>query len=139
MTIKTVLRDLRAIHRASPLQHHKKPKNAFTRRPSYDPDCLAKTITCGASENYHPSGERFFTIRELASLQTFEYGYKFTDVMTDEDGENKRPVTLTELRQQIGNAVPPSLGKAVMLEVVKSLRESDRIRLQNKEVIEVDD
>lgn len=130
VTIKTVLRDLKAIHRISPLQHHEKSKGHFNERPPYNPDCLAKTITCGASENYHPKGKRLFSIRELASLQTFPFGHKFTEVMTNQDGENHREVSLTELRQQVGNAVPPCLGRAVMVEIVKSLRESDRLRLQ---------
>lgn len=126
----TVLRDLKAIHRISPLQYHEKSKGHFTKKPAYDPDCLAKTITCNASENYHPKGKRLFSIRELASLQAFEYGHKFTDTMTNQDGSKQRQVTLGELREQIGNAVPPCLGKAVMLEIVKSLRESDRFRLR---------
>lgn len=50
--------------------------------------------------------------------------------MYDGDGEATKPVTLGELRQQIGNAVPPNLGRAVLSEVLRSLRESDAARLQ---------
>ena len=134
VTIKTVIEDLEAIHRMSPLEHHEERMySAGKEKPSYNPHSLAKTITCGASENYHPDGQRAFTIRELASLQTFPYGHKFTNVMYDGDGEAMKPVTLTELRQQIGNAVPPNLGRAVLSEVLKSLRESDAARLRRRQ------
>lgn len=82
------------------------------KRP-YHPTKLAKTITCGGGENYHPSGERSFTTREFACLQTFPNDYQFGKV---------------EIRKQIGNAVPPMLAQALYREIKKSLEKTDGLR-----------
>ncbi|KAK2764998.1 hypothetical protein FQN54_008697 [Arachnomyces sp. PD_36] len=74
---------------------------------------LAKTITCGGGENYHPSGRRGYTTREYACLQTFPTDYKFGKV---------------EIRKQIGNAVPPMLARALYREIIKSLERTDGVR-----------
>ena len=74
---------------------------------------LAKTITCGGGENYHPSGLRGFTTREFASLQTFPVSHQFWKV---------------ETRKQIGNAVPPMLARALYREIIKSLEKTDGLR-----------
>lgn len=86
-------------------------------RPSYSFHNLAKTVTCNAGPaNYHPSGERPFTIRELASLQTFPDYHLFA-------------VTgVTMGRKQIGNAVPPLLAKTMYKGIIKSLEEADGVR-----------
>ncbi|KAJ5302368.1 hypothetical protein PENANT_c008G05254 [Penicillium antarcticum] len=80
-------------------------------RAPFDGHRPAKTITCGGGEyNYHPTGLRPFTDREMACLQTFPMEFEFSD---------------SNVRKQIGNAVPPFLAKAVYTEVAQSLRESD--------------
>jgi DNA (cytosine-5)-methyltransferase 1 len=80
-------------------------------REAFSENSLARTITCGGGEfNYHPSGRRAYTDREMALLQTFPMDYKFC-------GRNTR--------KQIGNAVPPRFAQAVYSEVLKSLRETD--------------
>ncbi|KAJ5325232.1 C-5 cytosine methyltransferase [Penicillium brevicompactum] len=90
----------------------------FSHRQSFPPESLAKTITCGGGEfNYHPSGERPYTEREMAVLQTFPLDYKFAGVYT---------------RKQIGNAVPPLFAKAIYGEVVRSLRETDQAELEGR-------
>jgi DNA (cytosine-5)-methyltransferase 1 len=62
-------------------------------KPRYDPNgLLPYTMTCGGGENNHPSGERNFTIREFASLQTFPSNHRFAGAA---------------IRRQIGNAFPP--------------------------------
>ena len=79
---------------------------------------MAKTVTCGGGiGNYHPSGVRNFTGNESAALQTFPVRYKWGTLY------------LTEVRIQVGNAVPPLLGKAVLASVDKSLRATDKRRL----------
>ncbi|KAE8151262.1 S-adenosyl-L-methionine-dependent methyltransferase [Aspergillus avenaceus] len=80
-------------------------------RPPYDAESLAHTITCSGGEgNYHPSGERKFTHRELACLQTFPLSFRFGG---------------KEVTKQIGNAVPPKLATAIFREIVRSLRDTD--------------
>lgn len=80
-------------------------------REPFDANQQAMTITTGGGQfNYHPSGKRCFTNREFAALQTFDNDYRF--------GQR-------EIRKQIGNAVPPVLGKALYRETIKSLKRSD--------------
>jgi DNA (cytosine-5)-methyltransferase 1 len=80
-------------------------------RSPYDGRQPAKTLTCSGGEgNYHPSGWRAFTGREVACLQTFPMDFQFADV---------------NVRKQIGNAVPPALAKAMYQEIIASLRETD--------------
>ncbi|OJD17258.1 hypothetical protein AJ78_02640 [Emergomyces pasteurianus Ep9510] len=81
-------------------------------KPAYDPHTQAKTITCNGGENYHPSGTRSFTNREFACMQTFPLEHRFC-------GKN--------VRRQIGNAVPPVLGKAIFLEVRRALEAADGV------------
>ncbi|RAO65089.1 uncharacterized protein BHQ10_001101 [Talaromyces amestolkiae] len=81
-----------------------------TRAP-YDENTLAKTITCGGGEgNYHPSGLRPFTVRELACLQTFPVQYKFPTAYA---------------KKQVGNSVPPRLAEIIYRAAIKSLQETD--------------
>lgn len=90
----------------------------FPRGPRlpFSDDQFAKTLTCsGGVGNYHPSGLRLYTIRELASLQTFPISYSFT--------LNSK----TKARRQIGNAVPPLLARAMFREIIKCLKEADRL------------
>ncbi|KAB8237681.1 DNA cytosine methyltransferase [Aspergillus alliaceus] len=84
-------------------------------KPPYDPHQLARTITCGGGDNnYHPSGGRNYTNRELACLQTFPMTFKFGQY---------------EVKKQIGNAVPPSLAEALYKEIVRSLQKTDEEEL----------
>jgi len=87
-----------------------------TRIP-FSMETLAKTLTCnGGTHNYHPSGLRPYTIRELACLQTFPISFLFAGARGS-----------TAARRQIGNAVPPVLAKVMFKSIVKSLRESDEV------------
>jgi DNA (cytosine-5)-methyltransferase 1 len=79
----------------------------------YSADTFAKTITCGGGQkNYHPSGGRHYNARELASLQGFPPHHHFAP-------------TIQLAKRQIGNAVPPPLGKLMFESVIKSLQETD--------------
>ncbi len=79
--------------------------------PPYDADApLPRCITCSGGQNYHPSGLRKFTHREYACLQGFPRNYVFT---------------APRVLRQIGNAVPPSIGKVFLEEVKLSLMRAD--------------
>lgn len=85
-----------------------KPRDEFPRRG----DKIAKTITCNGGGQIHPSGTRDFTIREFAALQGFPVEHVFGQVGA---------------KKQIGNAVPPVVGRKVLESVVKALRKEDGI------------
>ncbi|KAI9779190.1 MAG: hypothetical protein M1816_003647 [Peltula sp. TS41687] len=79
--------------------------------PPYSGDIpLPRCITTSGGQNVHPSGTRKFTLREFACLQGFPMDYKFGD---------------TRVLKQIGNAVPPSVGKIFFAEVKKALMRAD--------------
>ncbi|PLB49379.1 C-5 cytosine methyltransferase DmtA [Aspergillus steynii IBT 23096] len=87
-------------------------------RMPYDGNGQANTITCGggdANKNYHPSGERRFTKREFACLQTFPLGFRFGPVQT---------------LRQIGNAVPPALARVLYGEIIRSLQQTDEVEMR---------
>lgn len=87
--------------------------------PPYDANTQAKTITCAGGEgNYHPSGRRRFTPREVACLQTFPLSFQFSRHC---------------VRKQVGNAVPPKFAEAIYREIARSLRETDEKLLEQRE------
>ena len=77
----------------------------------YDGDApLPRCITTSGGQNYHPSGTRQFTHREFACLQGFPPFYMFV---------------APRVMRQIGNAVPPSVGKVFLDEFRQALMRSD--------------
>lgn len=79
------------------------------KKVSWDkPSCTVKENHGGV--NIHPILNRTMTPRELAALQSFPDDFIF-------EGSKKWQLV------QIGNAVPPLLGKAIGLAIIKSLRE----------------
>jgi DNA (cytosine-5)-methyltransferase 1 len=77
---------------------------------------LNNCITCnGGKSDLHPSGKRSFDMVELAAAQEFPPGHLFSGGMTN-------------IRRQIGNAMPPSFAKKLFQCVIRSLQESDRRR-----------
>ncbi|KAL9625639.1 MAG: hypothetical protein Q9160_000352 [Pyrenula sp. 1 TL-2023] len=101
---------------------HDKSRSHFRLpRAPFSPDRLASTMTCdGGKGNYHPSGNRHYTPREFACLQTFPVDYQFCE----EDGD---VAGITKAKKQIGNAVPPLLAKTMFRAVVKSLKKTDGV------------
>lgn len=84
-------------------------------KPPFNARTQAMTVTChGGMNNWHPSGLRLYTMRELACLQTFPLYHTFS-------GARGR----TAAKKQNGNAVPPIFARAILRAVVKSLKESD--------------
>lgn len=107
VTVHDVLRSIRHVH----VPHHMRD---FTRKDVQPYDArkpLQHCIACDGS-NAHPSGKRTFSLFELAALQGFPPTHQFTG--------NK-----TEIRRQIGNAVPSMFAKALFQRITQSLEESD--------------
>jgi len=80
--------------------------DAWKKSPWNKPSCTIKENHGGV--NIHPKLNRTLTARELAALQSFPDDFFFC-------GSKKWQLV------QIGNAVPPNLGKAVGLAIKKSL------------------
>jgi DNA (cytosine-5)-methyltransferase 1 len=79
-------------------------------KPSVNPHVnLAKCITGGGGGNWHYSGKRAYTVRELAELQGFRSQFHFTG-------------SITQAKRQCGNAWPIA-SKAYFL-VVAATREA---------------
>ena len=84
--------------------------DAWKKCPWNEPSCTVKENHGGV--NIHPKLPRVLTAREMARLQSFPDDFIF------EGPKNKQLV-------QIGNAVPPLLGKAIGLAVRKSAEDLD--------------
>lgn len=82
--------------------------DAWKKSPWNKPSCTVKENHGGV--NLHPKLPRVLTPRELAALQSFPDDFIF------KGNKSKQLV-------QIGNAVPPLLGKAIGLAIVKSLQD----------------
>ena len=84
--------------------------DAWKKSPWDKPSCTVKENHGGV--NLHPKLPRVLTTRELAALQSFPDDFIFK-------GAKKWQLV------QIGNAVPPLLGKAIGIAVKKALNEND--------------
>lgn len=74
---------------------------------------LRALIMTSGVQGLHPSGSRYFTVREQMRLQGFDDWHELC---------GRR----TEMCRQVGNAVPPLFMAQLYREVVKALGESDR-------------
>ena len=74
----------------------------------------AKCVTCKGGENYHPSGERVLTVRELAVVQGFPVDYQFAT-----------PGGKTSQVKQIGNAFPALFTKQLFHSIIQQMRQTD--------------
>jgi DNA (cytosine-5)-methyltransferase 1 len=77
-------------------------------------------MTTSGGQNYHPSGERDFTLREYAGLQGFPPCHVFTG---------------SYIKKQIGNAVPPCVAKVLFNSIKKQLNEADGIVEVHEEMV----
>lgn len=124
VTIHDVLRKIR---------HHVVPEHlshfALKDGQAYDSHKpMQGCITCdGGPSNLHPSGKRTFTLFELAALQGFLPTHRFAGGKTD-------------IKKQIGNAVPSMFAKKLFEHITLSLQKSDRRRKSWKpETIDLSD
>jgi DNA (cytosine-5)-methyltransferase 1 len=81
---------------------------------------LPRTMTTHGG-NYHPSGERGFTVREYAALQGFPLEHVF-------EGSGRK--------RQIGNAVPPCVARVLFESVRRDLDRVDGVVGEEPVVIE---
>jgi DNA (cytosine-5)-methyltransferase 1 len=76
------------------------------------PDALCSTVLTKCDPHwgsfFHPTQDRIISVREAARIQSFPDDYVFTG-------------NITQQYEQIGNAVPPLLGKAIGDEIMKML------------------
>jgi DNA (cytosine-5)-methyltransferase 1 len=124
VTIDDVLKKIRHIAVPQHLSH-------FTPRDGQPYDShkpMHGCITCdGGPSNLHPNGRRTFTLFELAALQGFLPTHRFAGTMTD-------------IKKQIGNAVPSMFAKKLFEHINLSLQKSDRMRASWKpETIDLSD
>lgn len=85
-------------------------------RMSWDQPSPVITTQClgiGNGRFGHPEQNRAISIREAAILQSFPRAYRFV--------EPRKPVYGLVLARQIGNAVPPKLGRAIARAIKKHL------------------
>ncbi|KAH9223351.1 S-adenosyl-L-methionine-dependent methyltransferase, partial [Leptodontidium sp. 2 PMI_412] len=86
-------------------------------RPTWDASGVVPTITCNGGERAHPDGERGFTDRELAALQSFPHHHVFHG---------------NAIKKQIGNAVPPLIAEILFRAIIKHLRIVDKAEQQSR-------
>lgn len=79
------------------------------------PDSLCSTVLTKCDPHwgsfFHPTQDRVISVREAARIQSFPDRYVFSG-------------SITQQYEQIGNAVPPLLGKAIGDEIMKMLGET---------------
>lgn len=124
VTVDDVLRKIRHIAVPEHLSHStpKDGKPYDSRKPMHG------CITCdGGPSNLHPNGKRTFTLFELAAMQGFLPTHRFAGTMTD-------------IKKQIGNAVPSMFAKKLFEHINLSLQKSDRRRASWKpETVDLSD
>ena len=106
------------------------PPDALNHAPQLNPkgnwpkkrrnwDTQARTITTSGGDNYHPDGWRPYTLRELARLQTFPDNHGFAEHFQG------KPVSATEIKRQIGNAVSPAMLAHIYRQAARHLAATD--------------
>lgn len=115
---ETTLERIRMVRDGQELQGAHKVFGAAYRL--LDPNGQSPTVTrSGFRDFIHPSEDRLCTVRELARLQTFPDSYEFKGRRCDTYAKS-RYVTQTQ-HEQIGNAVPPLLARALATSIRRQL------------------
>jgi len=84
---------------------------------------LPRAMTTSGGQNYHPTGERDFTIAEYARMQGFPPNQEFQG---------------SYIKRQIGNAVPPCVAKVLFESIKKDLDRADGIEDEHERMV-IDD
>lgn len=114
----TTLEKIKLVSIGGKLSNTKKTFGSTYRRLA--PDEPSPTVTrSGYRDFIHPYKDRMLTVRELACLQTFPLDWEFTGVRLD-SYSSKRKTTMTQFGQ-VGNAVPPTLAKAVAESIMNQI------------------
>lgn len=78
------------------------------------PEALCSTVLTKCDPHwgsfFHPTQDRIISVREAARIQSFPDWYQFTG-------------SITQQYEQIGNAVPPLLGRAIGFQIAKMIGE----------------
>ena len=88
-----------------------------------DRKSLSPTIMTGRHTYYHPTEPRYLTAREAASIQSFPNDFIFEG-------------TISQQWRQIGNAVPPLLGKVIGKAILRSYKEAKKTKLQSYDSVD---
>lgn len=94
-------------------REHRKLKQGIQRWPL---DGLSRTITTEPTDFVHPVLDRIPTVRETARIQSFPDWYRFCGQRTT--GNKMRRLGYCSQTQQVGNAVPPLLARAIGLAII---------------------
>ncbi|KAI0863543.1 S-adenosyl-L-methionine-dependent methyltransferase [Xylaria cubensis] len=119
VTLRDVLRKIKGGRHNDPLHDIElmlgKAKHSlkFPQAP-YDDRRQIGTVTTSGSDRAHPSGQRNFTLRELAYIQGFPRSHQFFG-------------TRTQITRQIGNAFPPIVVEILYRHLRKWLLQQDRV------------
>jgi len=83
---------------------------------------VSPTIMTGRHTYFHPTEDRYLTCREAAAIQSFPNNYRFLG-------------TVSQQWRQIGNAVPPLLGKSLGKAIIKMKRDKRKTKLKEHRII----
>jgi len=83
---------------------------------------VSPTIMTGRHTYFHPTKDRYLTCREAAAIQSFPNNYEFLG-------------TVSQQWRQIGNAVPPLLGKSLGKAIIKMKRDRRKTKLLQPRII----
>ncbi|MDY7022292.1 MAG: DNA cytosine methyltransferase [Cyanobacteriota bacterium] len=89
-----------------------------TKLKRLDRKAVSNTINTSRTTYYHPTEDRYLTVREAAAIQSFPPNFIFKG-------------SLTQQWRQIGNAVPPLLAKAIGEAILQLDQQKDQLEKTN--------
>jgi DNA (cytosine-5)-methyltransferase 1 len=99
------------------------PEQRFreTKLRRLDRNTCSPTLNTSRTTYYHPTEDRYLTVREAAAIQSFPPDFIFKG-------------SLTQKWRQIGNAVPPLLSKAIGEAILQLYQQKDKIKKVNSDL-----
>ncbi len=98
-------------------KHLRNRKQGIQRLPL---DGISRTVTTEPTDLLHPTLNRIPTVREMARIQSFPDRFEFLGQRTT--GNKMRRLGYCSQTQQVGNAVPPLLAKAIGNSIMDQLK-----------------